>query len=170
MFGMAVVSGKWAPEGEVGGRVHIFSSALPVGRPFKPSISPTPSTRSQVMKSAVLPGPQLLLILSTSNSFAMATVDLSHVQFWRPLLNPTPSKRRASPHTRKNGRSGSTTSSRGQPASLHNRADEILGRDKQPKSAVAPTQHQGRDSVFQQEGDTVGAQGAMRENSRDEPG
>jgi hypothetical protein len=122
------------------------------------------------MKSAVLPGPQLLLILSTSNSFAMATVDLSHVQFWRPLLNPTPSKRRASPHTRKNGRSGSTTSSRGQPASLHNRADEILGRDKQPKSAVAPTQRQGRDSVFQQEGDTVGAQGAMRENSRDEPG
>jgi hypothetical protein len=75
----------------------------------------------------------------------MATVDLSHVQFWRPPLNPTPSKR----HTRKNGRSGSTTSSRDQPASLHNRADEILGRDKQPKSAVAPTQHQRRDSAFQ---------------------
>jgi hypothetical protein len=46
MFGMAVVSGRWALEGEVGGRVHIFSSALPVDRPFKPSISPTPSTRS----------------------------------------------------------------------------------------------------------------------------
>jgi hypothetical protein len=100
----------------------------------------------------------------------MATVDLSHVQFWRPPLNPTPSKRRSSLHTRENGRSGSTTSSRDQPALLHNRADEILGRDKQPKSAVASTQHQGRDAAFQQEGDAVGAQGAMREDSRDERG
>jgi len=100
----------------------------------------------------------------------MATVDLSHVQFWRPPLNPTSSKQRtASPHTRKNGRSGPTTSSRDQPASLH-KADEILGRDKQPESAVAPAQHQGRGSAFQQEGNVVGAQGAMREDSRDEPG
>jgi len=60
--GMAVVSGKWALEGAVGGRAHIFSSAFPVGQPFKPSISPTSSTKSQVMKSAVLPGPQLLLV------------------------------------------------------------------------------------------------------------
>jgi len=80
-------------------------------------------------------------------------------------LNLTSSKRRASPHTRKNGRSGPTTSSRDQPASLHNKADEILGRDKQPESAVAPAQDQGRDSVIQQEGDAVGAQGAMREDS-----
>jgi hypothetical protein len=109
--------------------------------------------------------------LSTSNSFAMATVDLSHVQLiWQPPLKPTSSKRRASPHTRKNGRSGPTTSSRDQPALLHNKADEILGRDKQPKSAVALAQHQGRDSAFQQEGDAVGAQGATREDSRDEPG
>jgi hypothetical protein len=61
--GMAFVSGKWVPEGEVGGQAHIFSPALPVGRPFKPSISPTSSTRSQVMKSAVLPGLQLLIHL-----------------------------------------------------------------------------------------------------------
>src|SRR5450432_3910390 len=46
-------------EGEVGGRAHL-RSALSVGRPYNPSISPTPSTISQVMKSAVLPGPQLL--------------------------------------------------------------------------------------------------------------
>jgi hypothetical protein len=166
---MAVMSCKWALEGAVGGRAHIFSLALPVGRSFKPSISPTSSTRSQVMKSAVLLGAQLL-ILSTSNSFVIATIDLSHVQFWRPPLNPTSSKCRASPHTCKNGRSSPTTSSRVQLASLHNRANEILGRDKQPKSAVAPTQYQGRDSAFQQEGDVVGAQGAMRENPRDERG
>jgi hypothetical protein len=120
------------------------------------------------MKSAVLPGPPSFL--STSNSFAMATVDLSNVHFWRPPLNPTPSKRRASPHTRKNGRSGPTPSSRDQPASLYNRADEMLGRDKQPESAAAPAWHQERDSAFQQEGDAVGAQGAMREDSLDEPG
>jgi hypothetical protein len=39
----------------------------------------------------------------------------------------------------------------------------MLGRDKQPESAVAPAQHPGRDSAFQQEGDAVGAQGATRE-------
>jgi hypothetical protein len=100
----------------------------------------------------------------------MATVDLSHVQFWQPPLKLTSSKRRASPHTGKNRRSGPTTSSRNQPASLHNKADEMLGRDKQPESAVAPAQHQGRDSAFQQEGDAVGAQGTMKEDSGDEPG
>jgi hypothetical protein len=63
-----------------------------------------------------------------------------------------------------------TASSRDQPASLHNKTDEILGRDKQPESAAAPAQHQGRDSAFQQEGDAVGAQGAVREDSLDEPG
>jgi hypothetical protein len=98
----------------------------------------------------------------------MATVDLSHVQFWQPLLNPLPSKR-ASLHTRKNGGSGSTTSSRDQPASLHNKAGEILRRNKQPKSAVAPAQHQGRDFACQQESDIVGAQG-MREDDRNERG
>jgi hypothetical protein len=59
--GMAVVNGKMGSEGEVGGG-SIFSSALPVDRPYKPSISPTSSKRSQAMKSAVLPGTQLLLI------------------------------------------------------------------------------------------------------------
>jgi hypothetical protein len=98
----------------------------------------------------------------------MATVDLSHVQFWQPLLNPFLSKRPSS-HIRKNGRSGSTTSSRSQPASLDNKADEILRRDDQPKSAAAPAQYQGRDFAIQQEGDAVGAQGTKREDSRDEP-
>lgn len=88
----------------------------------------------------------------------MATVDLSHVQFWQPSLNPTSSKR-SSPHIRKNGRSGPTTSSRDQPASLDSKADEILRRDNRFKSAVALAQDQGRDSAIQQEDDAVGAQG-----------
>jgi hypothetical protein len=99
----------------------------------------------------------------------MATVNSSYVQFWKPTLN-TISSKRALLHTCENSRSGPTTSLRGQSASLHNKADEILGRDKQPKSAIAPAQHQGRDSTFQQEGDVVGAQGAMREDSRNGPG
>jgi hypothetical protein len=78
IFGIAVVSGKWVLEGEVGGRVYIFSLALPIGRLFKPSISLTPLIRSQVIKSAVLLGPQLLL-LSTLNSFTIATINLSYV-------------------------------------------------------------------------------------------
>jgi hypothetical protein len=48
--GMAVVSGKWAPEAAVGGRAHIFSSALPVGRPFKPSVFPT-SSKKKIRRS-----------------------------------------------------------------------------------------------------------------------
>jgi hypothetical protein len=164
--GMAVVSGKWVPEGEVGGWAHIFSPVLPVGRPLKPSISPTSSTRSQVKKSAVLQD-QLLF---TSISLTMATVDLSHVQLiWQPPLKPTSSKR-VLLYICKNGRSGPITSLRDQPALLYNKADEILGRDKQPESAVAPAQYQGRDSAFQQEGNAVGAQGAVREDSRNEPG
>jgi len=109
------------------------------------------------------------LLLSTSNSFAMATVDLSHVQFWQPPLNPTSSKRIALPHIRKNGRSGSTTSSRNQPASL-DEADEVLKRDNQAKSADAAAQYQGRGLAPQQEDDVVGPQGTMKEDSRDGPG
>jgi hypothetical protein len=119
------------------------------------------------MKSAILP----TQLLSTSNSFAMSTVDLSHVQFWRPPLKPLPSKRHtALPHIRKNGKSGSTTSSRNQPASLNNKADEILRRHNQPKSAAAQAQYRGRDLAIQQEGDAVEAQGTKREDSRDDPG
>jgi hypothetical protein len=118
------------------------------------------------MKSAILQDQ----LLSTSNSLAMATVDLSHVQFWQPPLNPLPSKRHtALPHIRKSGKSGPTTSSRNQPASLDDKADEILRRDNQPKFAAAPAQYQGRDFAIQQEGDEVGAQGTKREDSRDEP-
>jgi hypothetical protein len=94
----------------------------------------------------------------------MATVDLSRVQFWQPPLNTS------SLHIRKNGRSGSITSSRNQPALPHNKVDGVLGRDNRFKSAVAPAQYQGRDSAIQQEDDAVGAQGTMKEDSRDEPG
>jgi hypothetical protein len=99
----------------------------------------------------------------------MATVDLSYVQFWQPPLNPLSSKQRtASPHIRKNGKSGSTTSSRNRPASLDDKADEILRRDDQAKSAAAPAQYQGRDFAIQQEGDAVGAQSTQRKDSGDE--
>lgn len=92
-------------DSEVGGRTHL-RLALLVGWPYKPSISPT-LKKSQVMKSAILQDQ----LLSTSNSFAMATVNLSHVQFWQAPLNLLSSKR-ASPHTRENGRSGLATSQR----------------------------------------------------------
>lgn len=104
------------------------------------------------------------------NSLAMATVDLSYVQFWEPPLNPLSSKRRAaSLHKCKNGKSGSTTSSRNQPVSLDDKANEILERDNQPNSAAAPAQYQGYDFAIQQEGGAVGAQGTKRKDSRDEP-
>jgi hypothetical protein len=141
-----------------------------VGQPYKLFVSPTSKRKKkipQVMKSAFCKSE---LLLSTSHSFAMATVDLSHVQFWHPPLNPLPPKHTASLRIRKNGRSGWTTSSRNQPASLDNKADEILRRDNQPKSAVAAAQHQGRDFAFQQEDDAVGSQGTMKEDPRDEPG
>jgi len=57
-----------------------------------------------------------------------------------------------------------------QPASLHNKADEILRRDNQAKSAVAATRYQGRGFTFQHEDDAVGAQGTIREDSGDGPG
>ena len=101
----------------------------------------------------------------------MTTVDLSNVQFWQPPLNPISSKQRtASPHIRKNGRSGPTTSSRDQPASLDNKADEILRRNDQPKSAAAPAQYQGRDFASQQKDDAVKAQSTKRKDFRDKPG
>ncbi|CZR65297.1 uncharacterized protein PAC_15197 [Phialocephala subalpina] len=117
------------------------------------------------MKSAILQDQ----VLSTSNSFAMATAGPSHVQlFWQPLLNPTSSKP-ASPHIRKNGRSGRTTSPHNQPASLNDKADEILSRpDNLFKSAVALAQYQGRDSAIHQEDDAVGAQGRDHTNCDNE--
>ena len=105
------------------------------------------------------------LHLSTSNSFVMATVDLSHVQFWQLPLNPTSSKRIASPHIRKNGRFGSTTSSHDQAASL-DKADEVLKRNNQAKSTEAAAQYQGRGFAPQQEGDVVGPQGTIRRGFR----
>jgi hypothetical protein len=99
----------------------------------------------------------------------MATVDLSHVQFWQPPLNPLSSKQRpASPHIRKNSRSGLATNSRNEPGLLYNNADEILRRKAQFKSAVTATLHQERDFAFHEDV-AVGAQGMMRENSRNEP-
>ena len=80
---------------------------------------------------------------STFHSFTIATVDLSRVQFWQPPLNPLSSKQLpASLQIRKTGRSGSTKSSRNQPASLHNKADEAVTRDNQAKSAIAAAKHQ----------------------------
>jgi hypothetical protein len=54
--GMAVANGKWAQSARWKDG-PIFTSELPVGRPYKPSVSPTSSTKSQVMKSTILPGP-----------------------------------------------------------------------------------------------------------------
>jgi hypothetical protein len=82
----------------------------------------------------------------------MATVDLSHVQFWQPPLNLSSSKQRPASHIRKNSRSGLATNSRNQPVLLHNKSDKILRRD----------------CAFQHEDDKAGAQGTMRENPRNE--
>jgi cellulose synthase/poly-beta-1,6-N-acetylglucosamine synthase-like glycosyltransferase len=57
--GMAVVNGKWVQRARWKDG-PIFTSVLPIGRLYKPSISPTSSKRLQVMKSTVLPGRQLL--------------------------------------------------------------------------------------------------------------
>ncbi|MCJ1394833.1 hypothetical protein MMC18_007713 [Xylographa bjoerkii] len=90
----------------------------------------------------------------------MATTDLSRVQFWQPPLNPTSFKQHtASPHIRKNGRSGLAASSRTPPVSPHCRVDEIRRRSAQFKPAIAATRRQGCDSAFQHEDDAAGAQG-----------
>jgi hypothetical protein len=95
--------------------------------------------KTQVKKISIL---HKRLLLSLSISFAMATIDLAYVQFWQLPLNPFPPKQRiTSPHVCKNGKSGSTTSSRNQPTSLENKADEVLRRDNPLKLAVAATQH-----------------------------
>lgn len=78
----------------------------------------------------------------------MATVDLSHVQFWHPPLNES---------IRKPGRSGLATSPRKQPVSLQNKADGILKHNAQFKSIVAVARQ-----------DAVGAQGTIKEKSGNE--
>jgi hypothetical protein len=65
----------------VGGQAHIFGLVLPIGRLFKPSISPTSLIRLQVIKLVVLLEAQLF-ILFTLNSFIIATINLSYIQFW----------------------------------------------------------------------------------------
>jgi len=81
-----------------------------------------------------------------SNLSAIATVDMSHVQFWQPPSDPTHSKQHPTlPHMGKNGISGSTAKQGKTLESDHHHA----------KSVAASAQPQGRDSAFQQEDKAV---------------
>ena len=96
----------------------------------------------------------------------MATVDLSHVQFWQPPLNRASFKQHtAAPQIRKNGGCGLTASSRTPPVSPPYRADKLRLCSAHFEPAITAARSQRRDSTFQHEDNAAGAQGTMKENS-----
>jgi hypothetical protein len=137
---------------------HLCSICLQTGLYNLPVLPALRILTQEISIFATFPRPSPL---PTPNSFSMAAINLDRVQFWVPPSNSFLHKQRtASSHG--TSKSLCTTSSRNRLAPLYNQATQIFKCNGQSTSAIAMVRHQADESA-------AGAQGKIRENTRNKP-